>query len=70
MQSLPVVRQGSTGGIVRTIQGLCCARGHTVAIDGSFGNLTAQAVAAVQKAAGITADSAVGPQTWRALMGI
>lgn len=70
MQQLPVVRQGSTGGIVRTIQGLCVARGQAVTVDGSFGAKTAAAVAGVQRAAGITADQVVGPATWPALMGI
>jgi hypothetical protein len=68
MQALPTVRQGSTGGIVRTVQGLCVARGHPVAVDGSFGNLTQQAVIASQKAAGATADGIVGPVTWSVLI--
>ncbi len=70
MQVLPTVREGSTGGIVRTIQGLCVARGQAVTVDGSFGPKTAAAVAAIQKAAGIAADSAVGEKTWPVLVGV
>jgi hypothetical protein len=70
LQALPIVRQGSTGGIVRTIQGLCVARGQAVTVDGSFGPKTAGAVVALQKAARVADDGAVGEQTWPILMGI
>lgn len=70
MQSLPTVREGSTGGIVRTIQGLSGARGHAVTIDGSFGPATLAAVKSVQAGAHIAQDGIVGPQTWEALIGV
>lgn len=70
MQQLPVVHQGATGATVRTIQGLCGARGWPVPIDGSFGPETENAVHLVQGHAGITTDGIVGPQTWPALLGI
>jgi hypothetical protein len=68
MQSLPDVTSGSTGGLVRTIQGLCCARGYTIAIDGSFGPDTQAAVIKIQNAAKLTADGVVGPDTWPVLI--
>ncbi len=70
MQQLPIVKQGATGTVVRTIQGLCGARGWPVPIDGSFGPETDNAVHLVQGHAGITSDGIVGPQTWPALLGI
>lgn len=70
MQALPTVREGSTGGIVKTIQGLCGARGHAVTIDGSFGDVTLAAVKACQAAAGTAPDGVVGPATWAVLVGV
>jgi hypothetical protein len=70
MQALPTVREGSTGGIVKTIQGLLCARGYTVAIDGSYGPATAAGVEDAQRAAKIGVDGIVGPATWPVLVGV
>jgi peptidoglycan hydrolase-like protein with peptidoglycan-binding domain len=70
MQALPTIREGSAGGIVRTIQGLCCARGHATAIDGDFGPGTDAAVRACQEAAKVAVDGIVGPVTWRVLVGV
>lgn len=70
MQALPVVRPGDTGDVVRTVQGLCVARGHQIAVDGDFGNATHEAVLAVQAAAHIAQDGTVGPETWPPLAGV
>jgi hypothetical protein len=70
MQALAEVRQGATGPQVRTVQGLCGARGRPVAVDGVFGDKTLAAVRGVQEQAKIAVDGIVGPQTWVALMGI
>jgi hypothetical protein len=72
MQALPTIKQGATGGHVRTVQGLCNARGLTpaIAIDGVFGPATDHAVRIVQSSRGLAADGIVGPQTWPALMGV
>lgn len=70
LMQLPVVKQGQSGPVVRTIQGLCCARGHGVAVDGVFGPATLAAVKGIQSAAGVTADGVAGPVTWRALLGV
>jgi Putative peptidoglycan binding domain len=67
MESLPVVEQGATGDLVRTIQGLCCARGHTTAIDGSFGAQTTIAVRDAQSGK-VTVDGIVGSETWPVLI--
>lgn len=70
VKELPLVRQGQTGSTVRTVQGLCCARGHTVAVDGVFGPKTDAAVKAVQSHARIAVDGVVGPHTWPVLLGV
>ena len=64
----PVVRLGSTGSAVRTLQSrLTALRYWCGTVDGVFGPLTQQAVWALQKAAGITRDGIVGPVTWSRL---
>jgi hypothetical protein len=68
MQSLPTVQQGSTGAFVKSVQGLCCARGYATAIDGSFGPQTHLAVEWVQRSGGVEADGVVGPGTWPVLI--
>ena len=70
MAALPTVRATMSGEVVRTIQGLCCARGHSTAIDGNFGPQTTLAVDGVQQSAKISADGIVGPETWAVLLGI
>ena len=71
MQALPLVSQGSTDvTAVRTVQGLLCARGHAVTVDGDFGAATAGALKAFQKAHGLTADGRCGPASWPRLMGV
>jgi hypothetical protein len=70
MRALPTLRQGATGTDVRSVQGLCTARGHAAVIDGIFGPATASAVRGVQAAAGVPADGIVGPVTWEKLMAV
>lgn len=70
MQALPEVKQGDTGEHVRTVQGLCIARGHKVTVDGVFGAKTHAAVVAIQAAAKIAQDGVAGPDTWPALAGV
>ena len=68
MRQLPTLASGAKGEDVRSIQGLCCARGHTVTVDSVFGPVTESAVKAVQSAAKIAIDGVVGADTWPALM--
>lgn len=70
MQALPELAEGATGDGVRTVQGLCCARGHTLTIDGVYGPLTKAAVQAVQTTGNISADGICGQQTWPVLVGV
>ena len=68
-----LLRQGSRGESVRTLQTLLNNSRKQypavplVAVDGVFGPLTANAVRAFQRNAGLTVDGIVGPITWAAL---
>jgi hypothetical protein len=80
LMQLTVVKQGQLGEAVKTVQGLCRARGQGTVlgnggpnkdgVDGVFGPKTTAAVEAIQVAAKITKDGVVGPQTWPALLGL
>ena len=64
----PVVKNGSNGHPIKTLQYLLRARGHAVAVDGMFGPNTEAAVKAFQASHGAAADGIVGPVTWVALV--
>ncbi|MGH9280675.1 MAG: peptidoglycan-binding domain-containing protein, partial [Acidimicrobiales bacterium] len=64
----PVLKVGSKGEDVRTVQRLVTHHGHPAADDGLFGPMTAQAVKDFQTAKGLTVDGIVGNQTWGALL--
>jgi len=59
----PELSVGSAGDAVAWLQ-----RRLAITADGEFGNQTAQAVKAFQKANGLTDDGEVGPKTWGALV--
>ncbi|MFE3516489.1 peptidoglycan-binding protein [Streptomyces sp. NPDC059166] len=62
-------KSGSTGDQVKAVQTLLNQQGYEAgAADGVFGSTTQSAVAAFQKARGLTADGVVGPKTWTALL--
>jgi peptidoglycan hydrolase-like protein with peptidoglycan-binding domain len=60
----PLVRRGDDIFPVRPLQELLRARGHSIAVDGSFGPQTEGAVKTLQQNQGLAADGIVGPQTW------
>lgn len=64
----PTVQSGSTGQAVKNWQGLLCAHGHVVAIDGAFGNATRAATVAFQKQHGLAQDGVAGPLTLKAAL--
>ena len=71
MKALPLVTEGDKDTqAVRTVQGLLCARGHAVAVDGDFGGLTLRALRDFQAARGLAVDGIAGPATWVALLGV
>jgi hypothetical protein len=66
--SQPVLRWGSTGTAVITLQqGLATLHYDVGAIDGTFGSDTYHAVVCFQKVNGLSRDGVVGSQTWAAL---
>lgn len=70
---LPILRQGMTGEIVKSMQGILIARGFSVGpdkADGDFGYNTRQGVLNFQRSRGLTLDGIVGHDTWTALLGV
>lgn len=69
--TLPVLREGHTGGSVRALQRLLIGAGHPVGpdgADGDFGKNTKQALIACQKEKGLDADGVAGKASWTALL--
>ncbi|WP_076262346.1 phage tail tip lysozyme [Intrasporangium flavum] len=66
--SLPVLRNGSSGSAVRTLQYMLRASGRSVTADGIFGSGTESAVRSYQSAHGLTVDGVVGNNTWYSIL--
>jgi len=63
-----VLKRGSTGADVKTVQRALARAGHSLGpFDGDYGPKTEQAVSAFQRSAGISVDGTYGPQTKKAL---
>jgi len=61
----PTLRVGSRGSQVLALQERLAALGYWLGgVDGQFGDLTRQAVVAIQKVAGLSRDGICGPRTW------
>lgn len=70
---LNMLRKGSTGEQVKTLQRLLVSLGYNLgspAVDGDFGSKTHTAVSSFQRSKGLTADGIVGKNTWSKLLGI
>lgn len=69
VSSQPVMRNGSTGAAVRTLQERLNAWGASpqLKVDGDFGPATGNAVRAFQESQGLSVDGVAGPQTNGAL---
>lgn len=65
--TVPAQYGHSNPNTVRAIQVELNKHGARIALDGSFGNATRDAVRAFQAKHSLPADGAVGPQTWKAL---
>ena len=71
---LSVLRKGSKGDEVKTLQRLLKSLGYNgsdkkqLSIDGDFGGNTYHALCAYQKAKGLTVDGICGNNTWTALL--
>lgn len=66
--AFPLLRNGSRGAAVKTLQYLLRANGRSLTVDGIFGSGTLAQVRAFQKAKGLTVDGVVGPRTWLAVI--
>ncbi len=72
--NLSILKRGSKGEEVKTVQRLLKAMGYTdnhgkaLEIDGSFGSKTEYAVKSFQRGAGISADGVIGSDTWNCLL--
>ncbi|MFD8143918.1 peptidoglycan-binding protein [Streptomyces sp. NPDC059708] len=64
----PLVKNGSTGAQVTTVQHLLTARGYATGADGAFGDGTQSKVSAFQSANGLSPDGVVGADTWSKLI--
>lgn len=65
---LPVLKRGSKGGSVRSLQTLLVTKaGQEISVDGDFGPATERAVRNVQAFFGLSVDGIVGGRTWPAL---
>ncbi|MFE3074229.1 GH25 family lysozyme [Streptomyces sp. NPDC059247] len=67
-RSWPVLKSGSRGTDVTTIQHLLNASGRNIDADGAFGPATTNAVRALQSRNGLEADGIVGRGTWSKLI--
>lgn len=65
--SWPVLKSGSTGTQVTSLQHLLTAHGAATGADGSYGALTVTAVKKFQASRGLTADGVTGAATWGAI---
>lgn len=74
--ALPMLRNGSSGEIVKTLQRLLKALDYkdssrkALSVDGEFGAKTEYAVKALQKAYGLGVDGIVDNDTWPVVLGV
>ena len=69
MIELSVLKKGSKGEQVKTLQRLLTAMGYPCgAVDGIFGNNTLAGVKSFQQGNKLAVDGSVGPATWTALL--
>lgn len=64
------LKVGQRGQAVTALQHLLNARGHRVAVDGSYGDQTKAAVRAFQSRNGLTVDGVAGPRTQAKLVAV
>ena len=65
-----VLKRGAKGETVRALQALLVGFGYKIAVDGSFGAKTENAVMCYQEDAGLEPDGSVGRKTWTSLLGL
>jgi hypothetical protein len=67
---LPVLKKGSKGAQVLTMQQLLVANGYNIVLDGSFGSKTLNALECYQEDEGLEVDGSCGKATWSRLLGV
>jgi peptidoglycan hydrolase-like protein with peptidoglycan-binding domain len=65
---LSVLRKGSRGEEVKTLQRLLNAFGSSLDVDGDFGSKTDKALREYQKAKGLEVDGICGKNSWTSLL--
>ena len=68
--NLRILKQGDTGGDVRSLQRLLHGTTKPLAVDGVFGPSTVAAVRGFQSKMKLTTDGVVGSQTWTSLIAV
>jgi cell wall-associated NlpC family hydrolase len=69
--TLNLIKNGSTGSQVRTLQILLNGKNSAgLTVDGDCGNKTTAAIKAYQSKNGLTADGECGPKTWAKILGV
>jgi peptidoglycan hydrolase-like protein with peptidoglycan-binding domain len=61
---LPILRQGSSGSVVRVLQQLLNFKGFALTIDGEFSSTTEEAVKQFQAMNNLAGDGIVDAKTW------
>lgn len=73
MLEMSVLKRGTVGAQVKTIQRLLLSMGYDLGrygADGDFGSKTDAAVRSYQKSNGLTVDGTVGKNTWGKILGV
>lgn len=68
--TLPVLRKGCKGDSVRALQAQLVGYGYTLAVDGSYGAKTENAVECYQEDNDLTVDGVAGPKTRKTMSGL
>lgn len=66
--TLPILKRGSRGEPVRSLQTILNAKGATISVDGSFGPATDKALREFQESRDLDIDGSCGTETWTALL--
>lgn len=66
--NLPILKRGSRGEAVRSLQTLLNAKGASLEADGSFGPATDKALREFQESRDLDIDGSCGAETWTALI--
>jgi peptidoglycan hydrolase-like protein with peptidoglycan-binding domain len=67
---VPVLKRGMKGDAVRALQAQLVGLGYQIAVDGSFGAKTEEAVKQYQRDHGLKEDGSVGRKTRSKLLGL